>query len=322
MNLNEEVRDGYTISTEMKKVWAIQLDLVQQLIKVCEKYDLKVWGCGGTMLGAIRHKGYIPWDDDIDMCMMRKDYDKLLSIADKEFSYPYFFQTGYSDIKYPRGHAQLRNSNTTAILPGDIFADFNQGIFIDIFVYDNIPENKDDYDNLLMEADRLQSKLSKYSALKLHNLFISPTSFFVSLRLVPYFLCYNFKSVYKRFEDIIKDENIKRSTTVASLGFNRNPERLKRMSKDESLFTETVYVPFEDISMPLPKQYHILLTNQYGDYMKPSQSPSLHGGCLILDADKPYTYYLSDLRKQKIRELLIKYYKKLGAILKRCLKKI
>lgn len=142
MNLNSEIRNGYTISSDMKKVWNIQMKMVDKLIEVCNKYNLKVWADGGTLLGTVRDHGYIPWDDDIDMVMLRDDYNKLLQIAPTEFQEPFFFQNVYTDKKYPRGHSQLRYNGTAAILPCDVNCAFNQSIFIDIFVYDQLPKDK------------------------------------------------------------------------------------------------------------------------------------------------------------------------------------
>ena len=150
MNLNSETRNGYNISSDMKKVWNIQMKMVVKLIDVCNKYNLKVWADGGTLLGTVRDHGYIPWDDDIDMVMLRDDYNKLLQIAPTEFQEPFFFQNVYTDKKYPRGHSQLRYNGTAAIIPFDVNCEFNQSIFIDIFVYDVLPKDKE----VLLQAMR------------------------------------------------------------------------------------------------------------------------------------------------------------------------
>ena len=84
----EEERCGYLVSAHMKKVWAVELDLLYQLDQVCRKYGITYYASGGTILGAERHKGFIPWDDDIDLMMLRDQYDLLCAHAD-EFEDPY-----------------------------------------------------------------------------------------------------------------------------------------------------------------------------------------------------------------------------------------
>ena len=113
----EEVRSGYLVTTQMKKVWACQLEILEKFKQVCDKHGLTFWLESGTLIGAVRHKGYIPWDDDIDVCMMREDYDKLVKIAQEEFTHPLVFQTAYTEKDFIRGHAQIRNVNTSAIIP-------------------------------------------------------------------------------------------------------------------------------------------------------------------------------------------------------------
>ena len=81
LNLEDEVIDGYQVSSKMKEIWQVELDLLGKFINVCDKYNIKYFIISGSLIGAIRHNGFIPWDDDIDLGMMREDYIKLLKIA-------------------------------------------------------------------------------------------------------------------------------------------------------------------------------------------------------------------------------------------------
>ena len=77
----EEVRCDYTVTAKMKRVWAAELGMLHRFAQVCERHGLRWYAMGGTLLGAVRHKGFIPWDDDIDLLMPRADYDRLLEIG-------------------------------------------------------------------------------------------------------------------------------------------------------------------------------------------------------------------------------------------------
>ena len=125
----EETRNGYTVSEKMKRVWAVELDLLAEFQRVCEKYNLTYYADSGTLIGAVRHHGYIPWDDDIDIVMKRDDFEKLVNVGAYEFQYPFFLQNSYSDKGFFRGYARLRNSETTAITKQDVLCNMNNGIF-------------------------------------------------------------------------------------------------------------------------------------------------------------------------------------------------
>ena len=77
----EEIRCGYTVDEKTKRVWAVQLEMLDEVERICKANGLKYFADSGTLIGAIRHEGYIPWDDDIDLVMLREDYDKFVQIA-------------------------------------------------------------------------------------------------------------------------------------------------------------------------------------------------------------------------------------------------
>lgn len=153
---HEEVRDGYLVSAKTKELWAVQLDILNEFDRVCKKYKLKYILDFGTLLGAIRHKGYIPWDDDVDVSMLREDYDKLMEIGPSEFKYPYFLQNQCTEKKFDGATTKLRRSDTTCLLTQNIkyHASYNQGIYIDIFVYDRMPYDKRIQESLHRESKR------------------------------------------------------------------------------------------------------------------------------------------------------------------------
>ncbi len=140
--LDEEVRCGYTVTSSMKKIWAVELDLLAKFDEVCSKHAIQYVALWGTALGAVRHNGFIPWDDDIDVGMDRENYDKLCAIAPKEFKEPYFFQNALTDRAYFSPMARLRNSLTTAAIRGFDTLDYNNGIYIDIDILDGLAQSK------------------------------------------------------------------------------------------------------------------------------------------------------------------------------------
>ena len=88
--LEEEVREDYLVSSKMKKLWLVELDILNKFVQVFDKYDITYFADAGTLLGAVRHGGYVPWDDDIDIILLRKDFDRFLEVAETEFQYPYY----------------------------------------------------------------------------------------------------------------------------------------------------------------------------------------------------------------------------------------
>lgn len=134
----------------LKKTQLIMLEELIELDRICKKYEIKYWIDSGTFLGAIRHKGFIPWDDDIDVCMLREDYKKFLLIAKEELVKKYFLQTEETDINYhnykkiikyyPNLITKIRDRNSIFIeKEHEKYYDkikFHQGVYLDIFLMD------------------------------------------------------------------------------------------------------------------------------------------------------------------------------------------
>ncbi|MBO4858772.1 MAG: LicD family protein [Treponema sp.] len=288
--LDEEVRCDYLVTHEMKEVWAVELDLLAELLRVCKKHNIKIFASGGTMLGAVRHKGFIPWDDDIDMAMFRDDYNKLCEVASKEFMYPYFFQTEYTDKGSLRGHAQLRNSETTGILSSEFKnkLTFNQGIFLDIFPLDSVIDNEKQFQKQRKKAlffRRISSLCSTVST-RYHE---NGNRIKVLIKRILHFLfrgLFEFLEIffYTRFEKLCKKYNSIKTEKVSPLGLNF---RLKSNLRYRTDFDNVCEMNFEFMSIPVGTGFDHSLTEMYGNYKTFVKGTSLHEE-IILDTNKSY----------------------------------
>lgn len=292
--LEEEVRCGYTVTAKMKRVWAVQMDLLSEFDKVCKKHNLRYFADSGTLLGAVRHQGYIPWDDDIDLVMLREDYKKLLEVADGEFSHPYFFQTMYNDRKLFRAHAQLRNSETTGYMPNEENRPYNKGIFIDIFPLDQIPDEGPEFKRFVKEINFLWRTIEYGGYVKDAPHKLKGLLFRGATGLLYRFTDY--KKLFARYEKLCGRYNGSSCGRISYIAYSRGKE--KHMFRRE-WFDETVTLPFEFMTIPAPAGYDERLRKEYNDYMTIRNVPSTHGE-MIFDPDVPYKKYIK--RKKKAQK--------------------
>lgn len=124
---------------DFRKMQLLQLDMLKELDRVCRKHNIKYAITCGTLLGAIRHKGYIPWDDDADIAMLREEYDKFSKVANELDQGICFFQDHDNDPEYLWGYGKLRRSGTICQRAGQEHLGGKSGVFIDIFPMDEVP---------------------------------------------------------------------------------------------------------------------------------------------------------------------------------------
>lgn len=279
---------------EFREVHVVELALAKELLAVCAKHNLRCYADGGTLLGAARHQGFIPWDDDMDFVMPRRDYDILMKIGPEEFQEPLFFQSAYTDTDYIRPHIQLRNSQTCGALRGEIdLVRFNQGIFIDVFPLDDVPDG--------FFRSWPHSVGARFYKKLLSGIFL-PAAKDASLpkRAVKGFLglfypVTNRLKMYRRFEEICrKYEGRCENFTLLSL-YDRWHFRWLR----KEWYTETVDLPFEDTTLPCPREYEKVLTVKFGDWKVPKRGGSMHGSA-VFDVHRSYLDVIEE-RKQSAK---------------------
>lgn len=291
--LKEEIRCDYIVSTKQKKIWAVELDLLNKLLGVCQKYGIKVFAFAGTLLGAVRHHGFIPWDDDIDVCLLREDYDKLLSVAEKEFQYPYFFQTAYTDKRFHIGYARLRNSTTTGFIPYNDDYNYNNGIFIDIFIMNGYTDNVLKLMLQIFQIRFVEKLIHSYYVDINEKSGIKKCLMRITKWMDNRFISYDrlLESYYKLITRY--DRNSDKVTILTSSKWFR--ERYWCWKRD---LNTSIMVPFENIHIPVPEHYDEVLKNAYGDYMifpPREKRGKWHENIIYFDPDVPYTEYWKKL---------------------------
>ena len=135
---------SYVLSNdELRRVQLIQLEMLCEVDRICKKNDIKYNIIAGTLLGAVRHEGFIPWDDDADVAFLRSEYDKFLQAIKKDLDKEkFYFQDHRNTEGYRWGYGKLRRNDTLFLREGQENMPYEQGVFIDIFPLDNVPDNK------------------------------------------------------------------------------------------------------------------------------------------------------------------------------------
>lgn len=128
---------------QLKSLQKTELEILVEIDRICRKNGIQYSIIGGTLLGAVRHKGFIPWDDDADVVMLRSEYEKFRKVCVKELdSFRFYFQDCNSTQGYRWGYGKLRRKNTLFLREYQEHMPYEQGVFVDIFPVDGVPDNK------------------------------------------------------------------------------------------------------------------------------------------------------------------------------------
>jgi len=272
----DEVRDGFFITSMMKRSWAAQLEVLEDIDALCQKYNIKYYGDCGTLIGAVRHGGYIPWDDDLDICLLRDDYERLLEHAHE-------LPENYTLLNW-RTHEDWTNAfsrivNTTRIRLDEEFMEkyhgFPYSAGVDIFVLDYMYEDADEEEERRHRADMLMKTAGIINIKGFDNpdLLKCLKDIEDMLNIKLDFNGSVVKQLYSYAEKAMMEVKAKDASKVC---FMAAWIEFHFCFWDKKFCNQFMRVPFECSTIPIPVAYDEILKVHYGDYMKVNRSGGLH----------------------------------------------
>lgn len=295
-----EEKDGFYVRPMMKRVWAAQLEMLQIVEAICNRHNIQYFADWGTLLGAVRHQGYIPWDDDLDICMLRADYEYFLQVAEQEL--PEYFDILNANT-YPEWESEFTRVVNSKKLPLEKeieqrFQNCPYLVGVDICPIDYLPDNEEEV-KVHVDLFRAVYRL----ALDIRNKMKITQEHLQSLNIIQKLCDVKFTG-----ETPIQQQLQILSDNIAGMYMDMGEEAkectlMYYMADHEkfrfsaSCFKSAVRMPFENITIPVPVGYREILEVYYGkNYMTPVQSVAQH----------EYPYY------KKQQPYMIQYYEENG----------
>lgn len=275
----EEVRCGFTISETMKKAWAVELDLAWVLIDICQQYGLRIYASWGTLLGAVRHQGFVPWDDDMDFDMPREDYMRLMRLINNEdISMDFCCSSLYTKGSHLQPSAAIMNYREVP-LPQEIrkrYYNFPFVAGIDLNPMDYIPKNQELEEAQFYLYGILYDIAQRFEELKKNNELDERVNIIEKLCNTKFTRDNTLRQQIWRFSDqVAAIASREESAFLSEMG------RRVRGQKDYLIpfewMDEVEWMKFENIMIPVPVGYDGILRLNYGnDYMTPNFVGAAH----------------------------------------------
>ena len=248
-----------------------QLSILKVIDDICRKHDLKYWLDGGTLLGAVRHRGFIPWDDDIDIAMDYQDMKRFAEVAPKELPEGLFLQSPETDPHVKEQMVKVRDLNSLYIEKGDNFVDdYVKGIFVDIFPFEAHPDMPKSW------LQRLAKGITKSNSI-LHH----PHTY--SLRAFAEFFWFGgklllYQAVWTLLRLVLPSSRYANIPKMNGYGITHDRETVLPLST----------IQFEDTAFPAPHDPDQYLRNIYGNYMEipPVEKRHFHSVVIIPELSK------------------------------------
>lgn len=279
--LMDEVRCGFVVPGAIKQAWCADLEVLAEIDRVCEKHHIEYFADWGTLLGAIRHGGFVPWDDDIDIVMKRADYEKFLQVASKDMAEGFHVQTTYNQKDFWLFMAKVVGRNHFCFEKEHLrkFHNFPYIASVDIFVLDYVyrdPEKEEHRRKvckyLLGVADAIVEGYLR-GAKKERSLQTAEELYGQTLRRIsdPVEMGRYLYGVVERLFAEVPEEEADKLVQLFPWGLKGDGSHI---AKD--YYEECIRVPFECTTMPVPKRYDSMLRKRYGDYMKLVKNAGAH----------------------------------------------